>query len=405
MRIKVTKFSFIKMLFFSVWVIYEFSYWVFQSSELRHIINGSAINLWIIRFSTLLLALIPILKQRIASKKMLIFIAAGMMFALIYFNLKLMTMLLFVMLLVAASYMDFDEVIRVDLITKIAIMLLVVCLCLVGVLPNFTDTINEKYKMALGFEHPNTLAFLGCAIIVEYVYVRYTVFRKTDVLFVAAALIFIYKTAASRTTLFTVAAVLLVMIILKISPKIFQLSLVRFLFVSATGFIASFSLICVYLYSKGNKFMIELNNIVTGRLNMGASFLRKYGVKLLGQDIVIIGSREAAITGTSPKILDNAYLRALVNYGLVFFLFLIIGYSVFFWFCVKKKNPQMAVLTLFFILIGFGETHTILITSNVTLLFLLSPYKVECTSAKKLLNATICQFQNKRRSYHGSKQH
>ena len=82
--------------------------------------------------------------------------------------------------------------------------------------------------------------------------------------------------------------------------------------------------------------MEKYNEILTGRLYLASEFLRKYDINLFGNDVVTVGARVAKQQHTMAMILDNAYIRCVIFYGVVFSALIFILYSKKIMYYAKK---------------------------------------------------------------------
>ncbi|TWT11038.1 hypothetical protein [Streptococcus sp. sy004] len=71
-------------------------------------------------------------------------------------------------------------------------------------------------------------------------------------------------------------------------------------------------------YRYGYSFYHAINRLLSGRLALGQTALRTYGVKLFGQNILFIGNGGTLRASRSYNFVDSSYLKILLLYGLVF---------------------------------------------------------------------------------------
>jgi hypothetical protein len=77
-------------------------------------------------------------------------------------------------------------------------------------------------------------------------------------------------------------------------------------------------------------------------------------------------------------VLDNAYVFALLTYGVINTVMLILGYIIAFGEENKMKDRAFFICTVVFILMGFTEKYFVDLMYNFTLLFLTRAiYKTE----------------------------
>lgn len=80
-------------------------------------------------------------------------------------SLSFMIMVLFIIL---AQHMNFDKLIRYDLMLKVFMLFAIVGMCLVGITDNYSAVANGTYKQSMGFTHPNTFTCYVLTVIMEF---------------------------------------------------------------------------------------------------------------------------------------------------------------------------------------------------------------------------------------------
>lgn len=93
-----------------------------------------------------------------------------------------------------------------------------------------------------------------------------------------------------------------------------------FAFISAYIYLICFflSFLGILLFSVSNNAFIQLNSLLSGRLDFSYRAYSKYGVKLFGQIIEYSSTLEARNNNSLAVVVDNSYIFFLVSYGLIF---------------------------------------------------------------------------------------
>ena len=106
-------------------------------------------------------------------------------------------------------------------------------------------------------------------------------------------------------------------------------------------------------------------------INLGSIDI-KFLIPVFGGIIYLINN---IFINYNPKIeiiVENPFLfNMYIYFGLIFAIILCIGYCIVFGKLMHRKKVEYALLALYFIMIGIGESYTIIIAYNVTLLMLL----------------------------------
>ncbi|MCI8466471.1 MAG: hypothetical protein HFI63_11585 [Lachnospiraceae bacterium] len=102
--------------------------------------------------------------------------------------------------------------------------------------------------------------------------------------------------------------------------------------------VAAFSItLATILYNPGSTFWINLDKIMTNRLNLGQSGLNNYGIKLFGQPVPMIGNGGSTVLPGTYFFIDSSYLFVLLRYGL---LFLVLVLATYFLCCKKYRDDR-----------------------------------------------------------------
>lgn len=359
------------LLFYLVWTLYSVAYTI-SASELSAKINIGSYNKLVQYIVVAGLFVGLVLQKKTTIKRAVALTMFAGLVILMEIAEKDMTFLVYAMFIMVAQKINLYQFVAYDFKLKITLFLIVVSLCFLGITDNYTALINEKMKMSFGFGHPNVFCFYIFTILMEWMILRFKKIRAAEWIVIICVYIVAYLLGAARTSSYTFIFVYFLMLTEKYAPKLLRLRIYRLLVSSSTALMASLSFLCVHYFNKHDKFMIALNQIVTGRLFLASEFLKKYNLGLFGQQIETVGTREASMTGHQSMILDNAYVRCALVYGLLFLCIfcLINAYlsATFF----RNQHPELALFILFFAVIGFGEAYTLNIFYNVLMLFFLN---------------------------------
>lgn len=122
-------------------------------------------------------------------------------------------------------------------------------------------------------------------------------------------------------------------------------------------------LICSFalpLLPEGKLFTI-LNWLMNTRLGLSRYFLQNQSISLFGQRIAV----------TDPDLnIDNSFLFALMNYGLIIFILLMFAYFLMIRYMIKNEERKKLAITLGFLIAGISEPFLFNTSfKNITLVF------------------------------------
>ncbi len=223
--------------------------------------------------------------------------------------------------------------------------------------------LGHIFRWSLGFSHPNILhiTYLAlCAFILYALGNRYR-FRHFCLLMAGNLLVFFYS--VSYTGFGIVAVLLAGGLYVRIRPRFCLLEKAAVNLILPVCLILSFVL-PFYLYDNKYAYYVQkLNAMLNTRIWLAEQFLRSEYRSLLGADISQVVR--------SSMTMDNSYVWGYINYGLVFFGILMLGYFALLFYDTKKQRTLELVILVCFL--GAGWTEPLLFNTsfkNVTLLFL-----------------------------------
>ena len=223
--------------------------------------------------------------------------------------------------------------------------------------------LGHIFRWSLGFSHPNILhiTYLAlCAFILYELGERYR-FRHFCLLLAGNLLVFFYS--VSYTGFGIVAVLLAGGLYVRVRPRFCVVEKLLSNLVLPVCLILSF-VMPFYLYNnKYAWFVQKLNFMLNTRIWLAEQFLRSEYRSLFGADISQVVK--------SSMTMDNSYVWGYINYGLIFFGLLMLGYfSLLFYDTHKQRTRELVILVCF---LGAGWTEPLLFNTsfkNVTLIFL-----------------------------------
>ena len=123
------------------------------------------------------------------------------------------------------------------------------------------------------------------------------------------------------------------------------------------------SIICVFvtlfitwLYMSDPSGLQWMDKLLTGRLTLQRAAIQNFGIHLLGQRITWIGNGGTGYTqtyvGISYNYVDSAYIKILLDQGILVWLMVVLGFSGLNYYAGKKQDHYllfaMAVLGIYF---------------------------------------------------------
>lgn len=307
---------------------------------------------------------------KISAKQFFIISIISIICIIITFKSGKITILMSGIIILFTRKIDFDKLIKTIFATKIIGVTMVVLLWICGIVST-----NEFYRInnngelikryTLGFIHPN-VAFLNFYLLVlMYLYIRFEKLNLKDYIGILTITLLIYRLTDSRTGVISVLIAIILAFVLR-----YKL-LIKFKFIK--NIIVLIPLICgigsVFLckiYSNNNYLLNSINNILTGRLELGNRFLSIYNIKLLGQKVI----EGSSLNGSYLRI-DNGYIKLILSYGIVIFIiYIILQIKILKKYTFRTYEYKKVLLIVSFSIYGLTEVYIYNAFINISLLFL-----------------------------------
>lgn len=210
----------------------------------------------------------------------------------------------------------------------------------------------------MGYPHPNVLHISYLILTAFVIFCVKETYNWKHLLVLTAGNLFLFFYSYSFTGALTVMAYLLLSYYVR-KKRINRIEyfLVSLVFPACILFSVIFPMVL-----SGEAFELA-DRIFNNRIHLAKHFLTLENMSLLGNNL-------AAIT-TDVITMDNAYIFALVTYGIPIFLLICAGYLIVIWDYIKqKKNIELAMICCFLLA---GITEPFLFNTsfkNLTLLFI-----------------------------------
>ena len=269
----------------------------------------------------------------------------------------------------------YKQVLKDYVKTQILIFIVMIISVILSLADNVTVIFGYGIGYSLGMYHPNNTAGLMLSILLcwNYLHNYYSLLHRIIVCSITG--IIIWYITASRTCTVLVLIYIFLLLFYQLIKKIgFKKIFKKSKFIIIIAFLFS-----VYMTSKYST-LLDTNLIDTNffvRFTMAYRLYKEYGLHLFGSYIEFRGMEAATILGGHAIILDNAYLKLAIYYGIVptiIITWLLRGIFVRLY---KIRNIELLLMAILFIIYGFMESSVLMIQYNFTLLaFLCSSFSI-----------------------------
>lgn len=267
-----------------------------------------------------------------------------------------------------------EKILKTFFSAQVISAVLTLILFFLNIIPDRLLIRDGVERSSLGFWHPNTTGLVLLSIFILTLFIS----KRKNILLVLIIFNFlsylVFMSTNSRTSFILIGCSTLIAIfdliiqgkarlILK-SKWIIPTLIVMF-------FLGSYIASSIYSSAPSNLFLNELNTMLSNRISIGSRFIDEYGISLFGNPIIYNSSNfnNQVVIGASYWVLDNIYLKYILNYGLVSSILLI----SYFYVVISKLNSKYIVAfnlySLVYLIYGLSEQSAFSITINVFMLF------------------------------------
>ena len=350
----------VKQVFYFSYILMLFS-WMFESVlYIKELLPY-------IRYISYILAIIVIFYnyKKFSAKKVLVNIILTIIVIISTIYSKNNMILSLWLFLLACEQIDFDEMVRIDFKTKIIFTIIIVLLYLLG----FTTkveflTYTGEIRSSLGFGNPNTFGYYMFSICADYLYIKTGKLKFSNIIILILISVFVGKASLSRTSSYLIILLAAMSTFSTIFKKIIFNKITKKIVYITFLILTIISIEIASNYNEGNRLHVALNNALSGRVIISQKYLEKYDYKLLGQEVEITN-----YTGTKTLYLDNAYLKLLLNSGILVYILIYSIYAKI----IKKgydmNNNLLIVTIIVYLMYGVTENAMFWLTGNVFLLY------------------------------------
>ena len=228
-----------------------------------------------------------------------------------------------------ARDIPFKRIARVAFVEMAVLICFVIVTALLGITTDALYEVGSERgtRHALGFGHPNTAPAFSVFAFFLWAYLRGKRYSWGDAAGMLAIEGFLFYLTNSRSAFILAILLVVLMMACHYAPDSWSKSrLLKVLGIGSVLIVATFTLVLCVVYDPEINWMSQLNSLLSGRIQLSHTALEDFGVPLLGQNITFDGGSNYNrytgkwVTGSSTHIVDDLYVRILVNCGALYFL-------------------------------------------------------------------------------------
>lgn len=274
------------------------------------------------------------------------------------------------MFIVAAKNNDFDKIIRIAYGILLIMIPLVIVLCGLGFIENYTFMRGDIQRYSLGFLHPNYLGVRIFQLVLCNCYVNREKLNISNYCYIILAIIFTFKVPNSQTVYISMIVFLALLFVYKCiqnQNQIFVKLYADSLLIGAI-LLNALSIFFSFIDVNSNSLLLRIDKWMSRRFSWGHRVWEIYGTTFWGQKIHFSEEETRLIGIASRLFLDNAYVCILLTYGILVFLI----FSLSYFFLMRKMmvhSSYILIIILFiYALYGVMESGLYMIKYNIFLI-------------------------------------
>lgn len=289
--------------------------------------------------------------------------------------------------ILGARNVPFKNIIEWYFYLSVSFLIALAVISLLNIVPNLVyHSMLRPTRYSLGMAYTTFVASHVVYITLAYCYLRFGKMNWLDYLGILAIGVIVMKITDTRLDFYEMILIVPIMFIAQRAQhgKIYSRIFASFWWMS-TPILAMITIVSAYFYNPQNHIFLKINSLLSGRLSLSNVGFKRYPISLFGRKIVensFGGTRGAKFANhnlyelsTSYFYLDSSFIRMLLVWGFLIFIFVIVAIIFI---TVRDTKQRRYALPAIFLLIAINsvlEPHILQIIYNPFLLALLANEK------------------------------
>lgn len=283
-------------------------------------------------------------------KKELVLIILGTILLLIVAKMaKNKSLLIYWTFIVAAHDVDLEKIVKASLLIHFFCMFIIIASSIGNVVEDrmyYQDTVRER--ASLGYQYTTDSSNYFFHMLLMYIYTKKEKISWESIGVLGLCNVLLFKLTDTRSAFLLGCLVLVVTGIWKAIPGLRKgYLLYKGGAVLAMPVMSGLMMYLTFFYDEQKTWMGHLNELINGRLLLGYTAFKTYGLHLLGQPIQWIGGAQSYVE--SPGVynyVDSSYIQIILNYGILIF-----GLVCFLFIALGKKAAKKGDIYLMLVLV------------------------------------------------------
>ena len=283
------------------------------------------------------------------------------------------------LLIIGARNVTFDNILKVFIWTASILLVITFLLYFLGLINESTASRDGSVRHSFGYRHPTDLVAMIASILMGDMYLCIKNKRIVYPRIILYLIFGIFALTECDARLGSVTIFALIPIIMFLYRKrTFNSKLTKFFIKNSFYLCLILSIVITQEFTTHlNRFLFELNQLVSYRLTYQAMAVKFFGYSIWGQEIYQRYTQ--MFDNNSWFFIDSSYYIFLIQYGII----LMILWSIFYYLCQKRQLNQGEYIIPFLLLImcidGLIEQHLYSSEYNVFLLSFIANVSINST--------------------------
>ena len=293
--------------------------------------------------------LIDIINKKYSINELLIIFILGIYMLIISYQSKTFGYMTYYMYIVTSKDVDYNRIIKCVLISFIISTVLVLILTFFGIIKDKIFSLNIRNRHGLGFNWTTVFPNMFMYMTLYLIYVRKNKITIIEVLAVIAIAIFCYIMTNTKSAFALTILAILLAYLLKYNKFLLKYNkFYNYISLCLPVFMAFLIIIISYNYDSSNMILSKINSILSSRLSLGKNAINELGFTFMARVLPLVGGEP--IDASTYSYVDSSFLLYLLNFGIIFFVLMMLLLEYFAYFINLKKDTYMLLIFSIFII-------------------------------------------------------
>lgn len=257
-------------------------------------------------------------------------------------------MLIYWFFIVSAHDIELEKIVKVSLFVHFACMFIIILSSVKGIIEDRIYSPGARNRSSLGYVYTTDSSNYFFHMILMYVYVKKEKISWESIGALMLCNLLIYQLTDTKNSFYMGLFVLIVAALWKMIKVLRKNNLIYKLgSVFCVPILASVMMYLTFCFDRNIPWMVKIDQLITGRLQLGYNGYKNYGIHLWGKAIEWVGGT-IWYTGEEGvyNYVDSSYIQILLNFGILVFvliclLFVLLGYKA-----AKKNDIYLSLVLL-----------------------------------------------------------